>query len=110
MSKDKAELFAHYWRILAPIVAPQPEREYNFDSELKRKHRFDFAFIPQMVAVEVDGGQWKPRGGRHAGELDKEKRNIAAMLGWRILYYTPEMIERDPQLVVKQVLTAIGYK
>lgn len=109
-SQDKSELFLHYWRILAPVTIVQSDCEYHFDHVLRRKHRFDFAFIDAKLAIEIDGGQFKPRGGRHATELDKEKMNFAAMLGWRVMHYTPQMIERDPQTVINQVIAALNQK
>lgn len=67
-----------------------PEPEYKFHP--KRKWRFDFAFLPQMVALECEGGVWT--GGRHTRGTgfmkDMEKYNEAASLGWRILRCTPK--------------------
>ena len=69
-------------------------REYVFAPG--RKWRFDFALKEQMIAIEVDGGTWI--GGRHSrGDgyaKDCEKLNIAAIMGWIVLRYTPEMVER----------------
>lgn len=56
-----------------------------------RKWRFDFAFVSQKVAVEVQGGIWTR--GRHtrgaALKQEWEKLNAAAAMGWRILYCAP---------------------
>lgn len=66
---------------------PQPEHRFHSS----RKWRFDFAFLPQLVALEVEGGVWT--GGRHtrgSGFMkDVEKYNSAAELGWRILRCVP---------------------
>ena len=83
---------------------PLPEFEMRFHRV--RKWRFDMAW-PKVwsvdgvrppvvgVAVEVDGGVWK--GGRHVRgggyEKDCEKLNEAVVLGWRVLRFTPGMIE-----------------
>lgn len=79
---------------------PTPEREYRFAPP--RRWRFDFAFVPQMVAVEVEGGRWV--GGRHTSPVgfqkDCEKYAEAAARGWRVVRVTPEMV-RDG--------TALGY-
>jgi len=49
-----------------------------------------------MIAVEVEGGVWSR--GRHvrgAGYLaDLEKYNAAVVMGWRVLRYTPQTLER----------------
>jgi very-short-patch-repair endonuclease len=104
---DKADLFHTYWSTLAPD-APQPEREYRF--ALPRKFRFDFCWHHAQLAVEIDGGRFAPMGGRHAGDVDKLKLNIAVLKGWRVLRYSPQMIEEDPLRCVNEVLTALGME
>lgn len=98
---DKADAFLFLWRALAPAGAPQPAREFLFVPG--RKFRADFAFVLARVIVEIDGGQWQAHGGRHAHDEDREKFNLAAELGWRVLRYSPEMLERRPGDVVTQV-------
>jgi very-short-patch-repair endonuclease len=70
-----------------------PHREYKFHPV--RKWRFDFAFLDMLVAVEIEGGVWS--GGRHGTgtgfTADCEKYNEAALLGWRILRFTPDMVK-----------------
>ena len=71
---------------------PEPTPEHRFDPS--RRWRFDYAWLPQKLAVEVDGGTFI--GGRHstgAGyRRDCEKLNAAAVAGWRVLRFTPEML------------------
>lgn len=71
---------------------PAPATEYMFHPE--RKWRFDFAFIKEKIAVEIEGGIYVS--GRHtrgAGyEKDMEKYNAATLLGWRVLRYTPKHV------------------
>jgi very-short-patch-repair endonuclease len=70
----------------------KPVGEYRFHPT--RKWRFDWAFVAQKLAVEVEGGIWT--GGRHsrgAGfEKDLEKYAEAMVLGWRVLRVTPKQI------------------
>lgn len=77
-------------RIVKAAGLPAPEPEHRFAPP--RRWRFDYAWIPQKVALEVDGGVWT--NGRHtrgAGFLrDVEKLNEAALLGWRVLRCTPD--------------------
>lgn len=66
-----------------------PTFEYRFLQA--RRWRFDLAWVMPRVAVEVQGGIWTS--GRHtqgAAMLKEwEKLNVAAALGWRILYCQP---------------------
>lgn len=59
-----------------------------------RKWRFDLAWEPTKVAVEIDGGTYT--GGRHTRgkgyENDCEKLNEALVLGWRVLRVTSHHI------------------
>jgi very-short-patch-repair endonuclease len=74
-------------------------QEYKFHNE--RKWRFDFASIEDMVAVEIDGGNRMAKiingrpvaVGRHTQEADMCKLNEAAILGWRILRFTPAQVK-----------------
>lgn len=104
MSKSELEgKFAIAWRALGD-AAYGMEREYQFCAD--RKWQFDFAFPDQKVAVEIDGGQWSPHGGRHARDTDREKLNRAAVLGWRVLRYSGTML-RAPRTVIDEVLDAL---
>lgn len=76
------------------------EREYRFHP--KRKWRFDFAFagsdfvMIRNFGIEIEGGIWIA--GRHTRgkgfEADIRKYNEAAKLGWTVIRFTPNMIER----------------
>src|ERR1017187_9921991 len=70
-----------------------PHREYKFHPT--RRWRFDFAFLDVLVATEVEGGVWT--GGRHGTGVgftsDCEKYAEAALLGWRVLRFTPEQVK-----------------
>ena len=72
---------------------PKPEREYTFCPG--RKWRFDFCWPDKMLAVECEGGIWTK--GRHVRGVgfvkDCYKYNRAALLGWRVLRFTPCMID-----------------
>lgn len=72
---------------------PEPIPEYRFHP--LRKWRADYCWPLHMLLVEIDGGVWT--GGRHtrgAGFIkDMEKLNAAALLGYRVLRYTPQQID-----------------
>lgn len=65
-------------------------REYRFAPP--RRWRFDFAWILDNLAVEIEGGTWIQ--GRHnrgsSIAKDLEKYNAAALAGWRVLRYTSQ--------------------
>ena len=71
-----------------PVAVP----EFKFHPE--RKWQFDFAFVDARLAVEKQGGIWiQGRHARGSGLVKEyEKMNAAAVLGWRILYCTPQEI------------------
>ena len=72
---------------------PQPQMELRFHPV--RRWRFDFAWIPEKVALEVDGGTWT--GGRHIRgtgyENDCIKLDEAAILGWTVIRATTNMVK-----------------
>lgn len=108
---DKANEFMFLWRVYAPMSAPMPDEEYNFDHHLGRKHLFDFAWTYKKVAVEVNGEAWQTKGGgRHGKDKDLEKMNLAQSLGWKVFQFTPAMLKRDPDKCVAIVLQALGIK
>ena len=72
---------------------PRPTPEYRFHPV--RKWRFDLAFVPDRIAIEIDGGVFvQGRHSRGAGvESDCEKYAEAMLLGWRVLRVTPRMVK-----------------
>lgn len=82
-----------------------PVREFEFHSE--RKWRFDFAFPDKKIAVEIEGGVWSAgRHNRGSGFItDIDKYNSAAILGWRVMRYTTEMVESGQ--AITEVLEAL---
>ena len=95
-----AEINRHKKNLLFGI-----EREFRFHD--KRRWRFDLAWPDYKVAVEIDGGQFKKFGGRHARDSDREKMNNAVILGWSVLRFSGEMIKKDPVLCIDQLNTLI---
>jgi very-short-patch-repair endonuclease len=90
MSKHISDAEENLWKQIRIKGLPLPKREYEFCPG--RKWRFDFAWIEQKLAVEVEGGNWS--GGRHTRgrgfEQDCEKYNAAILMGWRVLRFTPK--------------------
>ncbi len=100
--------FSTYWDMLAADL-PAPTSEHRFHAV--RRFRFDYAWIPQKVAVELEGGTFS--GGRHVRgigfETDCIKYNLATADGWRVFRFTTKMLERDPTAcigMIRDVLAA----
>lgn len=82
-----------FYAMLKRNKLPTPVTEFRFHGE--RMWRFDYAWPPQKIALEVEGGIWTQ--GRHTrgkGVLgDMQKYNAAAVLGWRLLRCTPDQLD-----------------
>ncbi len=75
------------------LKLPPPEREFRFAPP--RKWRFDFAWPDRMIALEVEGGTWVAGAhsrGKHF-EADCRKYAEAAILGWRVIRVTTDMVK-----------------
>lgn len=73
----------------------------------KRRWRFDFAHIESKTAIEIEGGAFT--NGRHTRGKgfvnDMEKYNQAVLLGWVVLRFTPEQMQKSATFeVVKSVV------
>ncbi len=106
MSDSPLEAEFAYWLALLAVDCPPPEREYAFNAP-RTRHRFDFAWTAERVAVEVDGGTYLHGGGRHNADSDRHKLNIAASLGWHVLRFSGRMIRRDPQSCIDITVKAL---
>jgi very-short-patch-repair endonuclease len=98
--------FASLWREFAPDL-PTPNTEWLFMA--KRRFRFDLAWPQRMIAVEFDGGQWVAHGGRHNRDSDRDKLNLAAALGWRVLRFSNQQFEADPVACLALIRQALEY-
>lgn len=80
--------FALHCRAAKIAVVP----EFKFHPT--RKWRADFAIPERMILIEIEGGVWI--GGRHQTgtgfSADCEKYSHAALLGYKVFRFTPEMV------------------
>ena len=83
-------------------------REHAF--ALPRRFRFDFAWCRERLACELDGKVWAMgRHNRGSGIIrDWEKRNMAVLLGWRVIGFTTDDLENRPAYIVTTVQEALG--
>lgn len=85
MRKSQLEQnFATAWRAIGDVALLS---EYRFHPT--RRWRFDFAYWPAKVAIEIEGGVYsRGRHTRGSGFVaDCEKYNAAAELGWTVLRF-----------------------
>ena len=103
MESNLETAFLYFWRALAPSY-PEPTIQHRFAPP--RRWRFDFAWLDQAVAVEVEGGIYT--NGRHtrgAGyEKDVEKYNAAVVRGWRVYRVTASMLQNDPASLIEDII------
>lgn len=107
MSLAEIQFQAAWQEFVGEAPGDQPAREYEFSRT--RKWRFDFAWPESLVAVEIDGGAFSR--GRHTRgggfEKDCEKLNAAALDGWRVFRFTPQMLKRDARECIDMVAKAV---
>lgn len=104
------QIFAQSWRLMAPCAAA-PIREHVFAAP--RKWRFDFAWLPHYVAVEIQGGMFKARSGHRSYQgvrRDHAKLNAAQALGWVVLQFDGEQVRKSTPDVIDQVLRVLAER
>jgi len=72
-----------------------PVRQYPFAKSISRLYRADFAFLDEMLIIEINGGLFNfGRHARGAGvENDLERCALAAALGWKIMGFSPRQVK-----------------
>ena len=84
--------FLFLWRV---AQGPPLEREVRFHPE--RKWRADFAHVASRTLIEIEGGIFMAKGGRHtrgAGYAkDAEKYLEAVLAGWTVIRLTERQLE-----------------
>ncbi len=92
----------------AGVPAPVGEVKFALDADDPRKFALDYAWPEAKLGVEVEGGVWSGGShGRGSGILrDMEKQNIAVVLGWRILRFTPShLVYPDTVALIQRALS-----
>jgi len=95
---DRQRWEREYLRQLQLAELPAPEKQYHFHPV--RKWRSDFAYPGLHLLIEIEGGIYT--NGRHVRpqgyQEDCIKYNEAALLGYRLLRFTPDMVESGSAL------------
>ena len=110
--------------VLAAVLAAgfdRPTSEHEFMLP-ERKWRFDWAWLPERVALEREGGDFRRvtcecgrtrtvfvsrHHSRDGLEADLEKYNTAAIMGWIVIRATPVSIKNG--LASIQIVEALRY-
>lgn len=112
MKRNQTEADILMWEHLLEIAVPalwSVDREYQFAAP--RKWRFDFMLWndspERAIGIEIEGGAFSR--GRHTRGVgfinDMEKYNHAALLGWRVLRFTPDQVLKGEAIAfIKKVL------
>jgi len=86
---------------------PLPTLQHQFHPT--RKWKFDFAFVEQRLAIEIQGGAFVNGGHNRAPQQakDYEKHNAAVSLGWRVLFFNTMQLKDIDSVVdfVAEVLS-----
>lgn len=83
-------------------MAGLPEPECQYRACPPRRYRWDMCYREIKLLVEVQGGIWV-KGGHSTGAgitRDCEKNNLAVQNGWRVLYFTGDMVNSGEALRV----------
>lgn len=104
---EHEELFA--WQVKQAGIV-QPVRQYPFAKCISRLYRADFCWPDERLIVEIQGGIFV--NGRHSRgmgyEADLERNSLAAMLGWKVLQFSPRHVKSGWALSATEV--ALGLK
>lgn len=98
---EAEELFELHLRVAKLLTY---SRKYKFDPW--RRWRFDFAFVKEKLAIEIDGGMWiNGRHNRASGVIKgMEKQNVSEAAGWMVLHFTPEQVRDGSALAAVEKL------
>jgi hypothetical protein len=104
---DREGQFLKLWVAFAPSK-PLPQRQFLFHET--RKWRFDFAWPQYKVAVEIDGGVYQRKATGHrsiSGVVNQmAKLNAAQIVGWKVLRFHADDLDKTPEDTVKMVESA----
>ena len=72
------------------------------------RYKVDVAFPQAKVAIEVDG--WAFHSDGEAFQIDRERQNAIALLGWQVLRFTWLDLTEYPQRVLAVIRSAISVR
>lgn len=83
------------------------QRQHRFHED--RRFRFDFAFLPEQLAIEVDGAVHRIK---RQFRSDRDKGQVAMLRGWRILRVGNDQVRSGEaiSLVKRLISTAMAIR
>ena len=121
----RSQLSERFCDQVARYRLPPPVYEYRFALQVGKQHRFDACWPTYHLAVELQGFNCetvKLARGHHqrvvtsghfsVGQIteDCDKLNMAAMLGWTVLWFTESHLKADQAMpVLQRVLAMKGW-
>ena len=109
-NEKRAREYEMFRRKLAAFTGCEIKPEHIFYPG--RKWRIDFAIVDMEIGIEIEGGVWT-NGAHTRGKgfiEDMEKYNAAATLGWVILRFTPQDLNKITTFeTVKKTIEARRY-
>jgi very-short-patch-repair endonuclease len=91
---------------LAKLPPQRMVTQHRFDPDSPNR-AFDIAFPDLMLAIEVDG--WGHRVSQRF-RADRQRDRTALELGWHVLRYTTDELNREPGKAAEQVVRVIRHK
>lgn len=85
---------------------PEPARQWPVTDGGRFVARLDFAYPRWMIAIETDGYRWHARPERW--QRDLARRNALTRLGWMVLHFTWEDVQRKPREVAATIRSALS--
>lgn len=91
--ETQAENERRMLRICRRVGLPEPETQYEVRAG-ERVFRADFCWPALGLIVECDSWRW--HGGKRKTERDRERDQILAIAGWRVVHFTRNQIKLAP--------------
>jgi len=91
------------------VGRPKPTTQHKFHP--KRQWRFDFCWIEQKVAVEIQGFG-EGHNSYDGMKTDYEKHNEAVLMGWTVLFFMRHDIKKPhyQERMLRQICEALNHE
>ena len=93
-------------RLLLKSGLPEPVLHHRVAVAGRTVAVVDLAYLRERVAIELDG--YRYHHGRRQWQTDLARQNTLITLGWRVLRYTNEDVERRPNETTASVASALS--